>query len=227
MPAFFGIGSGRSTVLPENIQVRFQGRRCTGKPTDDPTIPQWYLSTVALSSLTLAVPAVGQGNPVGKGKAVLKDTALALFNVTVADPTNKSTLDTLAMQIAQDMVNWQSIEFDQTYNGIIAPPPNGILDLVEWTLRTDNVQTRLWTSPYNSAPEEFQHNDGPHNILCIDVTGAGSQNATVSQAPCVAYYGPLAVCASGSLRMPRFKVCLEDGRLYSRYIQTDTINVSG
>ncbi len=214
-------------MLPASIQVRFQGRRCNGKPPDDPAIPKWYLSTIELSSLTLAIPAVDQGTPVGKGKAVLKDDALALFNVGVGDPTNKTTLDTLAMQIAQDMVNWQSIEFDQTYNGIIAPPANGILDLVEWTLRTDNVQTRLWTSPYYSAPEEFQHNDGPNNILCIDVTGSGSQNTTVSQAPCVAYYGPLATCASGSLRLPRFKVCLEDGRLFSRYIQTDIITASG
>lgn len=224
MPAFSGIGTGRSPALPANIQVRYQGRRCNGLVSD--TIPQWYLSTIPLSMLTFPIPLVTNGNPVGRGTACLKDTAEALFHVGVADPTNKTTLDSLAKQIAQDIINWQNIEFDQTYNGIlnITPSGNGITDLIEWSMTTEMVQTRIITQPYCSNPEEFQHND-PANATCIDVTGTGGY--TVSQAPCIAYYGPLATCVSGSLHLPRFKLCLEDGRLFSTFTKIDIITASG
>jgi hypothetical protein len=219
-PAFFGVGTGRSPALPNQIQVRYQGRRCNGA-VSDMTVPLWYLSTVNLSDLILPIPTLDGGSPEGKGVLTLKDTALALYNVGGGDPTNKTTLDDLTKQIAQDYVDWQSLEFDQTLNGTVDVITCGILDTIEWTLNQETPQTRITTSPYHYFPEEFQHNDGQDNKLCVDVTG--SMGYTVSQAPCVAVYGPLAKCVSGAITLPRYKVCLEDGRLFQKYVQTDTI----
>ncbi len=223
-PAFFGIGTGRSPSLPTNVQVRYQVRRCIG-PLTDTTLPTWWLSTVPLSSLTLPIPAVDQGNPVGRGTLVLKDTALAMFSVGSMAPSNQITLNALTQQIAQDYVNFRSMEFDQTYNGILAITPSGnaILDLIEWSMTTSQVQTRIFTSPWNSTAEEFQHND-PANINC---QASGNMGIPVSQAPCVAAYGPLAFCASGGLRIPVYNICLEDGRLFQTYQRTDVISASG
>lgn len=220
-PAFQGVGTGRSPALPNSIQVRYQGRRCNGLVSD--LVPLWYLSTVNLSDLTFPVPIIDGGTPVGKGVLPLKDDALALFHVGVGNPTNKATLDNLSKQIAQDYVAWQSLEFDQILNGIVSitPSGNGILDIIEWTVTKEIIQTRITTSPYHYFPEEFQHNDGQDNMTCVDVTGANGY--VVSQAPCVSVYGPLAKCVSGAIQLPRYKICLVDGRLFQTYLQTDTV----
>jgi hypothetical protein len=189
------------------------------------SVPKWYVSTVNLSDLTFPIPIVNGGIPTGKGVLPLKDTALALFHVGVTDPTNKATLDNLSKQIAQDYTNWQSCEFDQTLNGILSITPSGcgILDLIEWTLTQETPQTRIITSPYHYFPEEFQHNDGQDNATCVDVTGSAS-GYVVSQAPCISVYGPLAKCVTGTIHIPRYKICLEDGRLFQTYLKTDVIS---
>ncbi len=221
-PAFQGIGTGRSPALPEHIQVRYQVRRCIG-PFTDITLPRWWTSTTDLSSLTF--PIANNGTPIGKGTLVLKDTAEALFTVGSMNPTNQAALNDLCQQIAQDFVDWRSIEFDQTLNGILAVTPSGcgILDTIEWTFTQETPQTRIITSPFHSEPEEFQHND-PANINC---QASGNMGIPVSQYPCVAVYGPLAFCVSGSLRIPVYNLCLEDGRLTQTYQRTDIISASG
>lgn len=224
-PAFENIGFGRSPSLPAFMTVKFRGRRCNGLVSDDPSIPDWYIKNVPVSTLTIPVPFFS-GSASGIGNIPIADDALALYQVGGANPTNQTNLDNLSKQIFQDFVNWRSLEFDQTYNGILATNASGcgIYDMIEWSMDSENVKTRIFTSPWGANAEQFNHND-PANAGCIDVTGSGAY--VVAQTPCVSYYGPLAFCVSGSLHIPRSKICLEDGRLFSRYITTDIIQASG
>jgi len=145
------------------------------------------------------------------------DTALALFHVGVTDPTNKTALDNLANKIATDYINWLLESFDESFAQIIAPTADALTDMIEWTYRPDQCSTRRYSSPYNGEPEELMHND-PANAACIDSTGV-----TVSQEPCIFFYGPPFSCVSGKPTMTRYKVCFIDGILTQKYVSTDTM----
>jgi hypothetical protein len=157
-----------SPVLPETIAVVFQWRRCTGVPSDVRPVEPVYISEVDLADITFTDPDVSP-QPLGVPGSIhtVRDTAVALFTVGVADPTNKTTLDTLAYQIAQDFYDWRANSFDITYNGIAAVEPSGTVDLIEFCYHQEDCYTRIQSQPWGGEPEEFQHLD-PAAANCDD-----------------------------------------------------------
>ncbi len=200
----------QSSVIPAEVTVRFQTRRCDGLVSD--TVPTYYIKTVALADIGYSFAGFD-------GKKIIHDAATATWDVGDPDPTNQSTLDTLAEKIASDYVSWLLTAFDISSPEIIVPDPNGIIDEIEWIYERDRCQTRYMTGPYQADPEEFYHQDAVSNAGCDDSTGV-----TVTQTPCLVYYGPPAVCDSGTLKITRYKLCLIDGRLESTFVSTDTVS---
>ncbi|WP_083670012.1 hypothetical protein [Singulisphaera sp. GP187] len=193
--------------------VVFRSRRCNGQPSD--LVPTIYKKVVTLEESGWT----GAGNGVQgfDGTKVLHDAAIALFNVGGTDPTNKTALDTLAVQLAADHYNWLSVAFDEAFPEIIAPTVDGLTDLIEWGYEIDQVSTRRLSAPWNAQPEELAHHD-PANNGCVDSTGV-----TVTQTPCAVFYGPPAVCVSGKPNLTRYKLCLLDGRLDIKFVSTDVV----
>lgn len=203
------MANGLSAIVPENIGVRFMGRRCDG--TVDQTVPMFYTSIVTIFE-------AGEDEAEGfEGIKWFHDTALALYNVAGGDPTNKAALDDLALQIATDYVNFLKTSFDEVFPVIAAPEPNGLTDEIIWSYRPNDCYTRQMSAPYNGQPEELMHSD-PANVDCED-----SEGVTVSQAPCIVFYGPPGICDDGHPQLARYKVCLIGGKLIQTFIQYDTL----
>ncbi len=219
MSSFIGFplapaNTGLSSVIYSQVQVRFRSRRCTGKASD--FVPDYWIETINFDDTLGDLPS----GLVGKGVLVTKDDALALFNAGGATPTNQTVLHNLSVQLATDILSWRSVSHDITFNGIIASPPNGIMDTCEWNMTTGEITTRQITEPLNFNIEEFQHNDGTDNLLCVDVAG---QLAT-SKTPCIETYVPKStIDNTGVISAHRARICLEDGRLLTYYSSTDSL----
>lgn len=200
-----------SAVMPSGVMVVFQGRRCSGLVSD--TVPSYYTKTVSIADA-----GITPGQSGFSGTQHFRDDALALYNVGGGNPTNQTALDALSLQIAKDYYRWRSVAFDVVYNGVVAPDMNGLMDEIEWAYDMEDCHTRMFTGPYDGEPEELHHWD-PATAGCVDVTGTG---LVVDKTPCLEYYGPPALCASGNLQLTRYKLCLIDGRLQSTYVQRDS-----
>lgn len=200
--------TGQSSIIPDKFGVRFRGRKCTGSVTT--TVPIFYTKTFNISQIYSDV----KGFP---GTKWFHDTALAMFAGGGTTPTNQSTLDILAQQIAIDYVNWLLDSFDESYVGIIDPSISGITDTVEWNYTAKGCTTRRYSAAYNSQPEEMMHHD-PANSGCVDAGGN-----IADQTPCIYVWGPPATCVAGRPTMTRYKICFIDGILTQKYVQTDTV----
>lgn len=201
--------TGNSSILPSQIAVRFPGRRCNGNVSQ--TVPTYYTKFILLSTINSVFSGFF-------GTKWFHETALALFNVGVGSPTNQTALDSLALQIATDYINWLLTSFDITFSQIAEPTPNGLFDAIEWTYRPGECTTRVFTAPYNGEPEEIMHHD-PANAACVDGGGI-----IVAKTPCFEAYGPPAACSGSNATLTRYKICLIDGRLTQTYVSTDTIS---
>src|SRR5689334_13985513 len=90
-----------SPLFPAHFAVVYRARRCSGAPSDG--FPTSYTSTVDLADITLTDTAI-QDMPEGVPGTThtVRSTALALYSVAAGPATNKSALDDLARQLAQD-----------------------------------------------------------------------------------------------------------------------------
>jgi hypothetical protein len=204
------MSTGLSSILPQQAVVVFRTRRCSGVPSD--VWPSLYTSTVPIN----------QGNQAGfVGSKIFHDTALALYNPPGSNPTNKSSLDDLAQQIASDWYNWISQQYDIVYDGIAAPDAIGLNDVIEFSYRKTDVKTRVSTHPYNIDPEELMHAD-PANAVCVD-----SGTLVVTKEPFIEAFVPgltqpsATSCTTFSLA--KALVGIVDGRLQENYIGYDTV----
>ncbi len=152
----------QSPVLPSNFTVAFIARRCAGHPAD--YYRSFYLSHVSLSDA--GFPGL-TGAP---GSLGLRTTALALYSTPNGPPTNQAALDAMAVQMATDFAAWRSVVFDVAYNGIVAPEPSGLNDLVEWTYTATECATRVTSVPLDGEPRGYQHQD-PAVTGCVDDPG--------------------------------------------------------
>src|SRR6185437_8808665 len=106
------------------------------------------------------------------------------------NPTNRTPLDNLAQQIADDYMNWRTRAFDRVYNGIIAPDMCGLIDEVEWRYDAiplsdgpdfgcedeplvTGVTTRMRSGAWNETPNQLHHLD-PAQAECTDANNAGA-----------------------------------------------------
>lgn len=205
----------QAPIVPRYIQIRYPGRRCNGVPAN--TVPQYYLAQVDVNTATglLCLPS---GNaPNFGGTKNFNEAALALFNIGVPNPTNKTALDTLANQIAADFLNWNTCtHFDKVYDHCLDLDMNGLYDYVIFRMDVNDCSTRTLTAPYNGQPEELMHHD-PANAACVDTS-----MVVTDAKPCVEFYGPPGSCSGGHISLTRYKLCLEDGRLRVYYLSTDT-----
>jgi hypothetical protein len=187
--------ASESPLLPAQVTVYFLGRRCTGNPAN--VVPIWYASTVTLAAVAGAggrVPAGATGVP-GTTKLV-HDTAVALYNAGGVAPTNQAALDALALRIARDFYAWRGVSFDLVYNGVVAPKPSGLADVLEFTYLHADQSTRARSQPWGAEPEEMQHMD-PAVAACTDLANAPDP---VEHVPCLQYYGPPESCSGGGAR---------------------------
>ena len=183
------------------MAVRFTGRLCSTNPAL--TYPAYYFKTVSLSSLGYS----DSGFPATK---TFHDDALALFDGAVGTPTNQSTLDALATQVAKDYYSWFTTQFDRTYSGVLNVAPVGFYDEIIIDYFEDKTTTRIHTAPYNDAPEEISHHD-PAAASCTN--GNWPSNY-------VQLYGPN---GSGATSIPVFNIGIADGRIDSQYVRTDNL----
>lgn len=175
-------------LFPEKVKVFYPSRRCDGTPSD--AVPAWYTSTVDLADVTLTDEDAVLPKGVPGTAAIVHDTACALFNIPAGDPTNKAALDDLATQVAQDFYDRRSVNFDTVYNGIIAPKPHGLLDLISWDYHAEDQATRLRSRPWNGEPIELQHQD-PAVSGCTDLNNGG---VPIDPVPCHFVYSPPESC---------------------------------
>lgn len=204
--------------LPSAVSVRFPVRRCAGLPAD--AYPKFYISTVNLSSITLTQPdePAYMGHP---GKKVYYDDALALYSTISGPASNKTALDALANVTAQNYYDYRSVSYDVIYMGIVSPDLDATTDITEWSYTQEECQTRQRTESWNGDPEELHHND-PANAGCVD-SPSGGGGTVVSERPCWDSFGPIAKLSGGSVLMPRYRNCLQDGRLSQTWIENEII----
>lgn len=218
-----------NTPKPGNIMGRLFGSTPTPTPTPTPPMPSGNpCSNENIASVTLVFfgklcgtdPSVSYSNTYkssttpawdGSQSLTFKDTALAYVTGT-GDPTNKAILDALANQFGTDFLNWINFTGDVTYDGVAAVVPNGLYDeiVIDYFVE-DNCKTRVMTPPPTAFPRELGHYDYPNDC-------------TQTAFPCVFFYGPPASCSGGSLKITRYKMCIEDGRLSYYFVSTDTLS---
>jgi hypothetical protein len=220
------VASDLSPLLPAQLNVYFRGRRCSGNPSD--TTPTWYTSSVSLSNITFTDTAI---SPIPLGvsgaTAIVHDAAVALYAAGGSTPTNKTALDNLAKQIAQDFYDYRSESFDLVYNGIVNPLPNGLIDVAEFYYGTDDQWTRVQSVAWSGEPEEYQHQD-PAVSGCMDANNAGNP---VAKVPCVEYIGDPVTCTGGG---GKATATISNGKITGiavtaggTYTSTPTVAISG
>jgi len=187
-------------VSISQVQLVYPSRQCRGNPGD--AMPPFYES---------------DSGQVSEGKSYLsfRDTAAATFDTISSPtvPTNKATLDALTEQFAEDFLIWMTFTGDQTLGGICDVTPCGLYDEIVWDYWPGVARTRLSTPPVPETGRELGHWDG-----------AAVSSCTQSATPCLLYYGPPAKCSSdGHLQLTRYRLCLQDGRLFSIFVSTDNI----
>ncbi len=192
----------QSPVLPGTVAVRFTPWLCDTTGGDWSQVPTSYSVSTSLSNASLDA-ATAQGTT---QTWTVRDTCHAIFSAKgKGDPTNKTVLQTLADQIGLDRWNWRTVAFDRSYNGIVAPPPDGTIDAVTWTYRGDECSTRISSVPVGAEVDRLAHMD-----VLDDCDG------------CVTVFPETAKQAGGTVTLPRAKLCLQGGELVTRPIQPDT-----
>lgn len=201
----------KSPVFPRKVYVRFRGRMCD---VVSPSFAynQYYVAEVALS----ATPYVNaySGTYTGMvGEKTFHDTAVAVFTAgSPTVPTNKATLDALALRIAKDYYESLNRQIDVTYAGICNIEPNARLEEIVIDYCEDYVTTRIHSPAiFGSEPEQLSHWD----------TAAAS--CTNKNTPFEEFYGPPGDCVGGHVRLTVWRVSVVNGRLVKRYARQDTL----
>ena len=191
--------------------MRFETRRCRNLPTD--AVPLIYTVTT-----TPSLPGVMLGTE------TFTSTAIALFtpSISLVDPTNKAILQALCDKFTLDYLNWRQFEIEETFAGICAFIPNGIIQTMEFTYEQGMCSTRLSSSPYFFPFQELGHRSGDPTADCPDTDLAHISDRT----PCIEMYGRIRF----SIRHLRqsslvpYLVCKQDGRYVKTYESVDVYN---
>jgi hypothetical protein len=186
------------------ISIWFLSKQCAGSPGD--SYPNGYLSTSTANTFQ------------GSFNETLKDTALAYFNPTGGEPTNKSTLDNLTNKFATDYTNWRKLQFDYSFAGICRIAPSALVDEYEFSYGDFNnpCSTRIASFPYNEAIQELGHYDYQN-----DCTMIGGDLNYLDAKPWIYLFGPPAMCATatgGGLDISLYKFMEQDGRVFREYV---------
>ncbi len=200
------MGRDQSAVLPGTVQVTYRPYPC-GTTVAYSDLPTSYSVSTSLSNASLDA-AAAQGTT---QTWTVRDTCHAIFSAKgKGDPTNKGVLQTLADQIGLDRWNWRTVAFDRSYNGIVAPPPDGTIDAVTWTYRGDECSTRISSVPVGAEVDRLAHMD------VLDDCQAGPK----------LYGGPAhATVKNGVLTMPKLRVYIEDGVLKWAALPVETVTL--
>lgn len=208
-----------STLVPKSVSVRFAGRLCASDVTTE--FPEFYVKEVLIAdafSGTSSTPTpTPTSTPTSTTQAGFPATQLyyddcpALFNDN-GDPTNKSTIDDLSLQIAKDFYAWQLSPFDRVYSGVVPAEPNGLIDEIIINYGIRGCSTRIKSSDYTDEPEQLCHHD-PASADCGANPRAGG----------FLVYGPSATGTGSSSSLTAWNVLFQDGRLKQDYVETDIV----
>lgn len=183
-------------ILPSSVEVHFTPYPC-GDGVSWADIPTDYSETRELADLGLPT-ATGSGVTLA-----LRDACHAICHDD-GDPSNQTTLQTLARQVARDRLGWLLVAFDRAYTGIVAPTPDATVGAVVWRYRAEDATTRLATEPTGGEPTRLGHDDVTHDCDARPLLYGGTTHATVS---------------NGVLTLPRAHLAIVDGAL--RWFKAD------
>lgn len=173
-------------VLPATVTVTFPKFVTNGGWVDGRDERDWIrkgfgYGDVYSKEITLADAGYDYaGHP---GTWPIRDTARAYYDlIDDDDPTNQADLDALALQLATDFYDAQSLTgLDEVYPGIRAWEPEGLHDLL-WVYRGNWACTRVARKPWNFGVMEMQHRLGDPGLgdeCCVQfvkVTSATTDN---------------------------------------------------
>lgn len=80
---------------------------------------------------------------------------------SAGDPTNKTTLDALAAQIAADYYGWLSRLYDVCWNGVVDWTPTGFDDAIIW----EPTRTRVWSLPSGVGVDRQLSQDADYEVF--------------------------------------------------------------
>ena len=170
--------AAKNSIVPANIVVTFpkyvQGDDPVPHFYDPRSLPprssSWFRESYGdVYSITVPISQGGAqvAGLTGISENYLHTTAKALYNseadAAANPPLNLSSLNALAMQLAQDLWNAKvASALDEVYPGIVAWTPEGIHDII-WTYSEKSRQacTRVMRAEWNTNPCEFQHATPP------------------------------------------------------------------
>jgi hypothetical protein len=196
----------------KNVSLWCQGKNCTNDPTftTPPVAPGGKLFSYQ--------PSAASGGAYGE---IFKETALFYLS-DLTSGINTQTLQALCDIFGQDFLAWRQLSFDEVFNHILGMAQSGLIDETIWNYNALEVITRIFTYPPHWSIQELGHFD-----YAKDCTGTAL--------PCHYYYAPPNLCCSVTgtvgattvttvkMYMSRYKICLEDGRLVSRFVTYDPI----
>lgn len=135
-------------LSPRQVDVVFVEARngsVAGKP---------YKVSTTLASLSLTE----YGSSLGyAGERVFHTTCIANFLGSSSVPSNATELDTLGQAIARDFYLWRLGRQDQVYAGICPYDPEGLNEIIEWTINEVEVTTRLRRGVWDDRIRDLLH----------------------------------------------------------------------
>jgi hypothetical protein len=152
-----------NAALPQSVTVTFPKYNNTDGYYIDPERDGFFIkdSYGDVQAVTVALTDLGEPYTQYVGFAAnktIQDTCKALFDAdTDADPTNLTTLQDLATQLAKDYYNYQLVALDEAYNGIRDWFPEPLNDLVVDFQPPNLVQTRVTRKPWDFQVWQTQH----------------------------------------------------------------------
>lgn len=193
----------KGTIVPKNIQFRFDTGRCNGRPSDQ--IPFNYFYNYQLSS----DPNFSNIHP-NQSTKIFNDDAIAVYNAGNNTPLNQTALQNLAKQFAQDWLLWFNYKYDITYNGIINPKIDSTIDTIEITHTSSDITTRVKTGEYNDWIRKLSHWDAYFYSNCGDVYSNNALNmVTSSGTPSFKRYIPTLARHTAPIVPPVFTKCYD------------------
>ncbi len=128
-------------AVPASVPVAY---RVAYKVTaDDTYTPQPFRHGVTVTAASLGI----SGLETCPASHVFHDSWFAHYTLATELSTpsldNGAELMALAATAASDWYGWRAASLDAAYAGIVAWTPGGLADVVEWSLRSDWMATRV------------------------------------------------------------------------------------
>ncbi len=141
-------GNDLHGLAPRQVDVIFSEAK-NGTATGNP-----YKVSVTLASLALSQ----YGSSLGfTGERVFHTACVANFLGSSTVPDNNAEVNTLAQAIARDYYLWRLGRQDQVYAGIANYDPEGLSEVIEWSITDMEVNTRVRRGVWDDRIVDLLH----------------------------------------------------------------------